>query len=71
MAAMTHPSMRLQVQEASPGAFLWTLMETDADGTPTQVARRSEDAFESYEAALAAGTRALNAQLHPHTEAGA
>jgi len=45
-------------------------METDADGTPTQVARRSEDAFESYEAALAAGTRALNAQLHPPTPAG-
>jgi len=45
-------------------------METDADGTPTQVARRSEDAFESYEAALAAGTRALNAQLHPPTTAG-
>ncbi|MDI3384200.1 hypothetical protein ACFPPF_00560 [Xenophilus aerolatus] len=67
---MTHPSVRLQVQEASPGAFLWTLMETDADGTPTQVARRSEDAFESYEAALAAGTRALNAQLHPPTTAG-
>lgn len=68
---MTHPSVRLQVQEASPGAFLWTLMETDADGTPTQVARRSEDAFESYEAALAAGTRALNAQLHPQGAGGA
>lgn len=71
MGAMTHPSMRHQVQEASPGAFLWTLVETDADGRPTQVARRAEDAFESYEAALAAGTRALNTQLHPHAEAGA
>lgn len=61
---MTHQPLQLLVQEPDPGAFLWTLMETDAGGQPVKVARRAEDTFESYEAALAAGTRALNAQLH-------
>lgn len=71
MVRMNHIPVQLVVQEASPGAFLWALMETDANGTPTRVARRAESDFPSYEAALAAGTRALNAQLHPHAEASA
>ena len=61
---MKHEPLQLTVQEPQPGAFVWVLMETDAEGRPVRVARRSEDASASYEAALAAGTRALNAQLH-------
>jgi len=66
---MTHQPLQLLVQEPRPGAFLWALMETDAGGKPVKVSRRAEDTFESYEAALAAGTRALDAQLHPRDQA--
>lgn len=60
---MNHEPLQLMVEEPQPGAFLWVLMETDTDGRPVRVARRAEDECVSYEAALAAGTRALNAQL--------
>jgi len=46
-----------------PGAFVWTLAETDARGRPTRVARRALEPSDSYEAALAAGTHALNVQM--------
>ncbi len=62
MKRMTHPTLQLLVEEPVPGSFVWTLAETDTRGKPTRVARRAEDAFDSYEAALAAGTHALNAQ---------
>lgn len=61
---MKHQPLQLLVQEPLPGSFVWMLMETDADGRPVRVARRAEDACASYEAALAAGTRVLSAQLH-------
>ncbi|KQP02921.1 MAG: hypothetical protein DI587_16545 [Variovorax paradoxus] len=60
---MTHPSMQLLVEEPMPGAFVWTLAETDARGRPTRVARRALEPSDSYEAALAAGTHALNVQM--------
>lgn len=60
---MKHEPLQLRVEEPSPGAFLWTVIETDSDGKPVKVLRSAEDASESYEAALAAGTRALNARL--------
>ncbi|MDA7416979.1 hypothetical protein PGB34_11435 [Xenophilus arseniciresistens] len=52
------------MEEPQPGVFLWVLMQTDARGAPVRVARRAEEGCDSYEAALAAGTRALDAQLH-------
>ncbi|WP_326536315.1 hypothetical protein [Pseudorhodoferax sp.] len=60
---MTHPALQLLVEEPAPGTFVWTLAETDARGKPTKVARRAEEPSDSYEAALAAGTHALNAQM--------
>ncbi len=65
---MTHPSLQLLIQEPVPGAFVWTLMETDGHGKTVKTARRSDDTFESYEAALAVGTRALHAQLHAQAQ---
>lgn len=61
---MTHPSLQLLVKEPVPGSFVWALMEIDGHGKAVKTARRSDDRFDSYEAALAVGTRALNAQLH-------
>lgn len=61
---MTHEPLQLSVEEPQPGDFLWVLMETDAQGRPVRIARRAEATCASYEAALAAGTRALNAHLH-------
>lgn len=60
---MTHPSLQLLVEEPIPGSFVWTLAETDTHGKPTRVARRAQEPDDSYEAALAAGTHALHAQL--------
>lgn len=62
MKCMTHPTLQLLVEEPTPGAFVWTLAETDTRGQPTRLARRAEEPCDSYEAALAAGTHALNAQ---------
>ena len=58
-----HPPIQLLVEEPLPGAFAWTLCETDAQGRALRVVRRSEDSFDSYETALAAGSHALGAQL--------
>lgn len=72
MVAMnTHQPLQLVVEEPEPGTFVWTLMETDAGGQPVKVVRRAEEPAGTYEAALAAGTRALDAQLHPRAAAGA
>ena len=48
-----------------PGSFVWSVVQTDEHGRRVKLLRRAEDAVDSYEAALAAGTRTLNAQLHP------
>ncbi|RYF84303.1 MAG: hypothetical protein EOO29_00070 [Comamonadaceae bacterium] len=61
---MKHEPLQLSVEERQPGDFLWVLMQTDARGRPERITRRAEAPYASYEAALAAGTRALNAQLH-------
>jgi len=61
---MKHEPLQLQVKESEPGSFVWTLVQTDATGAPLKVVRSAEAGADSYEAALASGTRALNAQLH-------
>lgn len=61
---MKHQPMQLLVEEPIPGSFVWSLMETDDAGKPVKVVRRAGDAADSYESALAAGTHALDAQLH-------
>jgi hypothetical protein len=63
MVCMTHPALQLLVDEPVPGGFVWTLAETDGRGSQTKVVRRAQEPSDSYEAALAAGTHALHAQL--------
>lgn len=65
---MKHEPLQLQVEESEPGSFVWMLVQTDGGGAPVRVARRAESGADSYEAALASGTRALNAQLHAGEE---
>lgn len=60
---MTHPALKLIVEEPQPGAFVWKLQQTDADGQPTRILRECEAPADSYEVALASGTRALQAAL--------
>ncbi|KQP14226.1 hypothetical protein [Pseudorhodoferax sp. Leaf267] len=64
---MTHPTMKLVIEEPHPGAYVWALMETDDRGKTVRVAQRAEEASDSYEAALATGTRRLHAALHAQT----
>jgi hypothetical protein len=61
---MTHPSLKLMIAEPVPGTYIWSLVETDARGDTVRVVRRADDASDSYEAALAIGTRRLHAALH-------
>ncbi len=68
---MTHPTLKLVIEEPAPGTYVWALMETDARGKTVKVARRADDACDSYETALAVGTRRLNAQLHAQTPSSA
>lgn len=60
---MTHPALKLIVEELQPGAFVWKLQQTDGNGQPTRTVREGESPADSYEAALASGTRALQAAL--------
>ncbi|GAA4329816.1 hypothetical protein GCM10023165_02910 [Variovorax defluvii] len=60
---MKHPPLKLTIDEAAPGAFVWTLLQTDDGGAPKKVMKAAEDNYDSYEAALAAGTRAMDAEL--------
>ncbi len=55
--------IKLTVTEPTPGSFIWTLLETDAEGTHPLVLRRAEDVSDSYEVALASGKRALDAAI--------
>ncbi|RZI70353.1 MAG: hypothetical protein EOP80_16810 [Variovorax sp.] len=58
MVGMTHT--KLIVREPAPGSFFWALMESDERGAVLKRELESADSdFDSYEAALAAGTRAL------------
>jgi hypothetical protein len=60
---MKHPPIKLTIDEPAPGAFVWTLLQTDDSGSPQKVMKAAEDGYDSYEAALAAGTRAMDAEL--------
>jgi hypothetical protein len=60
---MKHPPIKLTIDEPAPGAFTWTLLQTDESGSPQKVMKAAEDGYDTYEAALAAGTRAMDAEL--------
>ena len=60
-----HEPLKLIVDESNPGEFYWVLVQTSADGATRKQVKAAEDAASSYEGALAAGTRALDALLHP------
>lgn len=62
---MTH--LRLIVDEPMPGAYYWALVESDDRGEAPHEVQSAEAASDSYEAALAAGTRALQRRLPPAT----
>ena len=60
---MKHPPIKLTIDEAAPGSFVWTLLQTDDSGAPQKVLKAAEYEADTYEAALAAGTRAMDAEL--------
>ena len=60
---MKHPPIKLTIDEAAPGNFVWTLLQTDDTGAPQKVLKAAEYEADTYEAALAAGTRAMDAEL--------
>jgi hypothetical protein len=66
---MTHPTLKLVIEEPTPGSYVWALMETDERGKTVKVARRADDACDSYELALAVGTRRLHSELHAQAQA--
>jgi hypothetical protein len=55
--------IKLVIDEPTPGSFLWTLLETDTSGAPRKVLKSAEYGAETYEAALAAGTRVMDAEI--------
>jgi hypothetical protein len=55
--------IKLTIDEPAPGSFVWTLLETDPDGAPRKVLKAAEYGADTYEAALAAGTRVMDAEL--------
>ncbi len=57
MHVMTHT--KLIVREPVAGSYFWALIESDANGDAVRDVETAEKDFDSYEAALAAGTRAL------------
>ncbi len=64
---MTH--VKLVVQEPNPGDFVWALMESEEDGSDEHEVQSADAGVDSYEAALAAGTRALKRRLGPDAKA--
>ncbi len=58
-----HKPVKLIIDEPAPGSFYWVLVQTGSDGTGGAELKSSEASAESYEAALASGTRALEAVL--------
>ena len=65
LAMTTHKPIKLIVHEPTAGSFFWVLVQTAPDDGADKELKSAEDAADSYEAALAAGTRALDAELHP------
>ncbi|WP_431275652.1 hypothetical protein ACQ858_04780 [Variovorax ureilyticus] len=65
---MNNP-IKLVVDEPAPGSFIWTLLETDAGGAPRKVLRAAEFGADTYEAALAAGTRMMDAEIRKNVTA--
>ena len=63
---MTHP-IELIIEEPALGSYVWRLLETDAEGTNPKVLRDAFDAADTYEAALAAGQRALQTEIRRRT----
>ena len=63
---MTHP-IELIIEEPALGSYFWRLLETDAEGANPKVLRDAFDATDSYEAALAAGQRALQTEIRRRT----
>jgi hypothetical protein len=61
--------IKLVIDEPAPGSFLWTLLETDACGAPRKVLRSAEYGADTYEAALAAGTRMMDAEIRKNISA--
>jgi hypothetical protein len=59
---MTQP-IELTIEEPLPGAFVWRLLETDAQGESPRILRSAYDASENYETALSAGQRALQSEI--------
>ncbi len=55
--------IKLVIDERAPGAFIWTLLECDAAGAPHKVLRAAEYGSDTYEAALAAGNRMMDAEI--------
>ena len=59
---MTHP-IELIIEEPALGSYVWRLLETDTDGANPKVLRDAFDPADTYEAALAAGQRALQSEI--------
>jgi hypothetical protein len=59
---MTQP-IELIVEEPAVGSYVWRLLETDANGGNPKVLRDAFDPADTYEAALAAGQRALQSEI--------
>lgn len=59
---MNNP-IKLVIDEPAPGSFVWTLLETDTSGAPRKVFKSAEYGADTYEAALAAGTRVLDSEM--------
>ena len=59
---MTQP-IELIIEEPALGSFVWRLLETDANGANPKVLRDAFDPADTYEAALAAGQRALHSEI--------
>lgn len=64
---MTNP-IKLVIDEPVPGSFIWTLLECDAGGVPRKVMRAAEYGADTYEAALATGTRMMDAEIRKNLE---
>lgn len=58
---------KLTIEEPLPGAFVWRLLETDAQGASPRILRSAYDASENYETALSAGQRALQSEIRQRT----
>ena len=69
IGAMKNP-IKLVIDERPAGSFLWTLLECDADGAAHKVLRAAEYASDSYEAALAAGTRIMDGEIRRNAARG-